>query len=127
MKFSSMTALNRHNPLLWLGLLLLAWLVLGVQLAAPKPASGPFYAATEHHLGVTRWEAAPRLGLDVWTTKSASGDTVCAKATGKDYVDILPPEAKKHILYGDKPGSGGHMWPGQPGKTVSLRVDRQIK
>lgn len=41
-----------------------------------------------------------------------------AKATGKDYVDILSPEAKKHILYGDKPGSGGHMWPGQPGKTV---------
>ena len=41
-----------------------------------------------------------------------------AKATGKDYVDILSPEAKKHILYGDKPGSGGHMWPGQSGKTV---------
>lgn len=79
MKCSPMTALNRHNPLTWLDLLLLAWLVLGVQLAAPKPASGPFYAATEHHLGVTRWEAAPRLGLDAWTTKSASGDTVGAK------------------------------------------------
>ena len=79
MKFSSMIALNRHNPLLWLGLLLLAWLVLGVQLAAPKPASGPFYAATEHHLRVTRWEASPRLGLDAWTTKSASGDTIGAK------------------------------------------------
>lgn len=76
-----MNTLNRQNPLLWLGLLLLAWLVLGVQLAAPKVASGPFYAATEHHLGVTRWEAAPRLGLDAWTTKSASGDTVGAKAT----------------------------------------------
>ncbi|WP_165496980.1 DUF637 domain-containing protein [Phytopseudomonas dryadis] len=41
-----------------------------------------------------------------------------AKTTGKDYVDILSPDAKQHILYGDKPGSGGHMWPGQPGKTV---------
>ena len=76
-----MNTLNRQNPLLWLGLLLLAWLVLGVQLAAPKVASGPFYAATEHHLGVTRWEAAPRLGLDAWTTKFASGDTVGAKGT----------------------------------------------
>lgn len=74
-----MNTLNRQNPLLWLGLLLLAWLVLGVQLAAPKVASGPFYAATEHHMGVTRWEAAPRLGLDAWTTKSASGDTVGQK------------------------------------------------
>ncbi|WP_208601373.1 hypothetical protein, partial [Phytopseudomonas flavescens] len=33
-------------------------------------------------LGVTRWEAAPRLGLDAWTTKFASGDTVGAKGTG---------------------------------------------
>ncbi|WP_261991215.1 filamentous hemagglutinin N-terminal domain-containing protein [Pseudomonas sp. SC3(2021)] len=41
-----------------------------------------------------------------------------AKGLGKDYVDILSPEAKQHILYGDKPGSGGHMWPGQEGKTV---------
>ncbi len=38
MKCSPMTALNRHNPLLWLGLLLQAWLFLGVQLAAPKVA-----------------------------------------------------------------------------------------
>ncbi|WP_426133448.1 hemagglutinin repeat-containing protein [Pseudomonas sp. PWP3-1b2] len=41
-----------------------------------------------------------------------------AKGLGKDYVDILSPEAKQHILYGDNPGSGGHMWPGQEGKTV---------
>lgn len=41
-----------------------------------------------------------------------------AKGLGRDYVDILSPEAKQHILYGDKPGSRGHMWPGQEGKTV---------
>ncbi|SFW90445.1 adhesin HecA family 20-residue repeat-containing protein, partial [Pseudomonas sp. NFACC09-4] len=35
-----------------------------------------------------------------------------------DYVDLLSDESKKHILYGDGPGSGGHLWPGQPGKTV---------
>ncbi|WP_374098989.1 hypothetical protein [Pseudomonas aeruginosa] len=77
-----MNRIHSENPLLWLCLLLLAWAVLGVQLATPKVASGPFYAATEHHLGVTRWEAAPRLGLDAWTTNFASGDTVGAKGTG---------------------------------------------
>jgi filamentous hemagglutinin len=35
-----------------------------------------------------------------------------------DFIDILSDESKKHILYGDGPGSGGHLWPGQPGKTV---------
>ncbi|OCG65047.1 RHS repeat-associated core domain-containing protein [Gilliamella sp. Fer4-1] len=34
------------------------------------------------------------------------------------YVDILSPEAKQHILYGDGPTSGGHMYPGNPGKTT---------
>ncbi len=28
------------------------------------------------------------------------------------------PKAQQHILHGDGPGSGGHMWPGQPGKTT---------
>lgn len=34
------------------------------------------------------------------------------------YVDILSPEAKQHILYGDGPTSGGHLYPGNPGKTT---------
>lgn len=58
--------------------MLLAWLALCLQVMGPKVASRPFYATTEHHLGVTRWEAAPRLGLDAWITKSASGVTVQA-------------------------------------------------
>jgi filamentous hemagglutinin len=33
------------------------------------------------------------------------------------YVDVLRPEDRRHILYGDGPGSGGHLWPGAPGKT----------
>ncbi|MED0636136.1 RHS repeat-associated core domain-containing protein, partial [Escherichia marmotae] len=28
------------------------------------------------------------------------------------------PKAQQHILHGDGPGSGGHMWLGQPGKTT---------
>ncbi|WP_392551398.1 EndoU domain-containing protein [Orbus wheelerorum] len=36
----------------------------------------------------------------------------------QEYVDILSEEAKNHILYGDKPGSGGHLFPGQANKTT---------
>ncbi|MGV7963666.1 EndoU domain-containing protein [Photorhabdus tasmaniensis] len=45
-------------------------------------------------------------------------DTVGSVGKSTDYVDILPPEAKKHILYGDSPTSGGHIFPGNPGKTT---------
>lgn len=38
--------------------------------------------------------------------------------TNQKYVDILSPEAKQHILYGDSPTQGGHLYPGNPGKTV---------
>lgn len=30
---------------------------------------------------------------------------------------IIHPDDAKHILDGDGPGSGGHLWPGQTGKT----------
>lgn len=30
------------------------------------------------------------------------------------YVDILSSEAKQHILYGDSPTRGGHLYPGNP-------------
>ncbi|WP_339495542.1 polymorphic toxin type 50 domain-containing protein [Pseudomonas sp. RA_105y_Pfl2_P56] len=97
-----MKTLNRQNPLLWLGLLLLAWLVLGAQVMEPKTASGPFYAASEHRLGVTRWEAAPRLALSAWTTDFASGDTVGAKATGASLDNVASSihagQQGKHIL-----------------------------
>lgn len=39
-------------------------------------------------------------------------------ASNQKYVDILSPEAKQHILFGDSPTSGGHLYPGNPGKTV---------
>ncbi|WP_115584256.1 hemagglutinin repeat-containing protein [Xanthomonas dyei] len=52
------------------------------------------------------------------TESPRPGETTRAKNETPNYVDILSPEARKHILYGDGPGSGGHMWPGQPGKSV---------
>jgi filamentous hemagglutinin len=36
----------------------------------------------------------------------------CNRITG-----LLHPEDARHILHGDGPGRGGHLWPGQPGKT----------
>lgn len=39
-------------------------------------------------------------------------------ASNQKYVDILSAEAKQHILYGDGPTSGGHLYPGNPGKTL---------
>lgn len=44
---------------------------------------------------------------------------VASKAVAKEekYVDILSLDSRNHILYGDGK-SGGHMWPGQLGKTT---------
>lgn len=44
-------------------------------------------------------------------------DTI-GKIDPKNYVDILSPEAKQHILYGESPTQGGHIFPGNPGKTT---------
>lgn len=45
------------------------------------------------------------------TSADPSGLSPCG------YVDILDPRDRTHILDGDGPGSGGHRWPGEPGKT----------
>jgi filamentous hemagglutinin len=38
-------------------------------------------------------------------------------AADEQYVNLASGERTGHILYGDRPGSGGHMWPGMDGKT----------
>ena len=38
--------------------------------------------------------------------------------SNQKYVYILSPEARQYILYGDSPTQGGHLYPGNPGKTV---------
>ncbi|AJQ88567.1 hypothetical protein XocBAI15_01470 [Xanthomonas oryzae pv. oryzicola] len=45
-------------------------------------------------------------------------DHASPMAEPNSYVDIIPLEISQHILYGDGSGSGGHMWPGQQGKSV---------
>ena len=54
---------------------------------------------------------------------SAAAGAIGAKGgvgatTAEEYVNILSPAERQHILFGDGPGSGGHMYPGQPGKTT---------
>src|SRR5690606_17061479 len=39
-----------------------------------------------------------------------------AAPTQSQYVDLVSPQRRIHILDGDATG-GGHRWPGQPGKT----------
>uniref|UniRef100_UPI00248DEC57 DUF637 domain-containing protein n=1 Tax=Parendozoicomonas sp. Alg238-R29 TaxID=2993446 RepID=UPI00248DEC57 len=46
-----------------------------------------------------------------------AGSVSSRVGSDSDFVDVLSPESRKHILEGDGPGSGGHLWPGQPGKT----------
>ena len=41
----------------------------------------------------------------------------CPVPSENDYVNLASEARTNHILYGDGPSSGGHMWPGQPGKT----------
>ena len=34
------------------------------------------------------------------------------------WVNLASPQRTNHILFGDGPTSGGHLWPGNPGKTA---------
>ena len=40
------------------------------------------------------------------------------ESASSGFKNSLSPKARQHILHGDGPGSGGHLWPGQPGKTT---------
>lgn len=39
-------------------------------------------------------------------------------AIGFSRANVLSPASVRHIINGEIPGGGGHMWPGMPGKTV---------
>lgn len=38
-------------------------------------------------------------------------------AADSGYVNLASSDRTAHILTGDGPGRGGHLWPGQPGKS----------
>jgi hypothetical protein len=48
----------------------------------------------------------------------ASGDAPPIKPLINPVTNIASEARTNHILYGDGPNSGGHLWPGQSGKTV---------
>jgi len=36
---------------------------------------------------------------------------------GQDFIDLASPKRTLHILLGEGPSQGGHLWPGASGKT----------
>lgn len=82
------------------------------------PAQGPDTGS--NHTGNTA--PAPQLPTILVTPNDGvAGGTVVMNISGQDQEVHLPslvePDRAEHILNGDGPGSGGHLWPGQPGKT----------
>ena len=61
--------------------------------------------------------ADPLPGIGPVFNEGADGGVKVA-STADEYVNILSPADRQHILFGDGPGSGGHMYPGQPGKPT---------
>lgn len=58
--------------------------------------------------------ASPQVGSR--GTSTTSSEFVNATNTADDFVDLASPARRTHILDGDATG-GGHLWPGNPGKT----------
>ncbi|MEJ8826284.1 DUF637 domain-containing protein, partial [Variovorax humicola] len=57
-------------------------------------------------------------GISLGTKGEAPKGSVNGGMAADEYVNILSPADRQHILFGDGPGNGGHMYPGQPGKTT---------
>jgi hypothetical protein len=88
-------------------------------------AAGETAEATTKGLAKVTDEVADdaiRMGDDLADDASRIVDDVADDAAGgiggaDDFVNLASPTRTKHILTGDGPGSGGHLWPGQPGKN----------
>ena len=75
------------------------------------PADDPY----GYVLNPTGW--ADPLGLAPCSGAAAGIPANGVSPTGEETVNLATPQRTTHILDGDGPGSGGHLWPGQPGKT----------
>ncbi|WOA55003.1 hemagglutinin repeat-containing protein [Dickeya solani] len=87
------------------------------QLGVDK-ATAEQYISTYDGMKVVAASVAPVLGAGVVGKLNSLMAESSISQINQKYVDILSPEAKQHILYGDGPTSGGHLYPGNPGKTV---------
>lgn len=88
-----------------------------VQLGVDK-ATAEQYVSTYDGIKIVAASVTPVLGSAAAGKLSGLMAESSITQANQKYVDILSPEAKQHILYGDSPTQGGHLYPGNPGKTV---------
>ncbi|ENA0610605.1 EndoU domain-containing protein [Enterobacter bugandensis] len=81
-------------------------------------ATAEAYVETYDGMKIVAASVAPMLGAAAASKLSGLMAESSISQANQKYVDILSPEAKQHILYGDSPTQGGHLYPGNPGKTV---------
>jgi len=82
----------------------------------PAPARGTPTESYSLRSSASQSQGVPSSKMDALDTERASTITDSYR-----YVDIIPPDTRHHILYGNASGSGGHLWPGQNNKTVFPR------
>ena len=89
-----------------------------MQMLGVDKAAAEQYVSTYDGMKIVAASISPVLGgAAAEKLKGLMAESSISLANQK-YVDILSPEAKQHILYGDSLTSGGHLYPGNPGKTV---------
>lgn len=81
-------------------------------------ATAEQYVSTYDGIKIVAASVTPVLGSAAAGKLSGLMAESSITQANQKYVDILSPEAKQHILYGDGLTSGGHLYPGNPGKTV---------
>ncbi|WNJ36950.1 hemagglutinin repeat-containing protein [Enterobacter hormaechei subsp. hormaechei] len=81
-------------------------------------ATAEQYVSTYDGIKIVAASVTPVLGSAAAGKLSGLMAESSITQANQKYVDILSPEAKQHILYGDSPTQGGHLYPGNPGKTV---------
>jgi filamentous hemagglutinin len=81
-------------------------------------ATATAYIETYDGMKIVAASIAPVLGVAAAGKLNGLMAESSIRPENQKYVDILSPEAKQHILYGDSPTQGGHLYPGNPGKTV---------
>ena len=87
------------------------------QLGVDK-ATAEQYVSTYDGIKIVAASVTPVLGSAAAGKLSGLMAESSITQANQKYVDILSPEAKQHILYGDSPTQGGHLYPGNPSKTV---------
>jgi len=81
---------------------------------SPEAFASELGGLTSALVGGALGGAAGSAGINA-AMASAAGE---AGASGEGFVNLASEARTSHILYGDSPNSGGHMAPGNPGKSI---------